>query len=227
MQVVSTLEMKELDRVSIEKFGIPSLILMENAGRGMAELACAILMAQGMKEVETGRVFVLAGKGNNGGDAFAAARHLKNRGVQVQILCVANDPSLKKDANVNFQITQKMKIPTRFVHSKEDLESVRKSIQEMDLVLDGLFGVGLTRKLDGLFKDVIRLVNETKKSVLAIDIPSGLNSDTGETLGIAIEAKYTGTLGAPKQGLYLKDGPKCSGEIAVIDISIPRELLSK
>ncbi len=219
-KAISTERMKALDRIAIEQYGIPSLILMENAGRGIVDLAEKIIQRNPKK------ILVVCGKGNNGGDGFVAARHLINRGHQVQVIVLAEAADLKDDPKLNHDILKRMHVPVLPITTGRKVARLKGLAQKSNLILDGIFGIGLTRPVGGLYYDVISILNHSGKPILAIDIPSGLNSDSGEELGIAIRAKATGTLGAAKRGLFIKDGPKCSGEITVIDISIPKKLLS-
>jgi len=251
--------MKKLDQIAIQQYGIPSLILMENAGRGIADLAERVIPAKagiykygspthfrrrtssssrkvlralgaGVKEFgddrrRKGKILIICGKGNNGGDGFVAARHLFNRGYRIQIVLLGPPQDLKDDAGTNFKILKKMKVPIKLITSENKTKLLGRLAQESDLIIDAIFGIGLTRPVTGIFYDVISILNASKKQILAIDVPSGLDSDSGEELGIAIQACATGTLAAAKRGLFLKAGPKCSGKIAVLDISIPKILL--
>ena len=218
MKSITTNRMKQLDRAAIERYGIPSLILMENAGRGISDLAEKMLKTRR-------RILVVCGKGNNGGDGFVAARHLSNRGFRVQVVLLTHPIHLKDDPKVNYQILKKMNVPVKHIVSQPQLRQFEKLVRKSDLIVDGIFGVGLERPVRGLFYDVISILNDSKKPILAIDVPSGLNSDSGEELGIAIRACATGTLAIPKRGLFLREGPRSSGKITVIDISIPRKLI--
>ena len=218
IKYVTTKQMKTLDRLAIERFGIPSILLMENAGRGIANLAESLLR-------DGKKILVVCGKGNNGGDGVVAARHLANRGCRVRVVLLARPGELKEDPALQFNILKKMGVPLFIVTLPRQLARVRTFVTTSDLVLDGIFGVGLVRPVSGLAARVIDLLNESGKQILAIDVPSGLNSDTGEVLGIAVRAKQTGTLGAAKRGLLVREGPKHSGRIKVLDISIPRTLI--
>ena len=214
-KAVTADQMRALDRRAIGEFGIPGLILMENAGRGIADLAQKILKNRK-------RIIVICGKGNNGGDGFVAARHLTNRGYKVDVILLANPDELKNDPKINFRILKSMRVPIKIVTSNKNFSSVLKN---SDLIIDAIFGIGLSRPVTGLFYDVISMLNESKKPVLSIDVPSGLNSDSGKVMGIAVRAKVTGTLGMAKRGLFVQKGPKLSGRVQVLDISIPINLL--
>jgi NAD(P)H-hydrate epimerase len=208
--------MKALDRAAIERCGIPSLILMENAGRGISDLAKR--MIDGKRK----NILVICGKGNNGGDGFVSARHLSNRGFKVKVFLLGNPADLTSDAKTNCRIVKKMGIPV----IQKSLSRLKILLKQANLIIDAIFGVGLTRPVEGIYREAISLINSCRKPVLAVDIPSGLDSDKGKVLGIAVRAKMTGTLGAAKRGLFLNDGPACSGKVKIIDISIPRKLIS-
>lgn len=218
MNYITTREMKRLDEAAIHDYGIPSLILMENAGRGIADLTER--MTRGRRK----KVLVICGKGNNGGDGFVAARHLANRGYRVALVLLAEPGDLKEDPKINFHILKKMHIPIHVLVSKRAVGRLGKLLKSAHFVLDGVFGVGLTRPVNGIFHDVIELMNRSGKHILAIDVPSGLNSDTGQVLGVAVRARATGTLGRAKRGLFVGDGPKHVGQVTVLDISIPQRL---
>ena len=219
-QEMRQLSHQDLDRIAIERYGIPSLILMENAGRGIAELAARMLKKRLRK------VLVVSGKGNNGGDGFVAARHLANQGFPVKVILLAHPKDLKADPEINFNILRKMKIPIVVVTSPRKLRGAKRVIEECDLIVDAIFGVGLKRSVSGLFYDVIFQLNASKKQILAVDIPSGLDGDSGKVLGIAVRARATGTLGVLKRGLCRGEGRKLAGKVTVLDISIPKKLLS-
>ena len=219
MKTISTNQMQLLDRIAIERFGIPSLILMENAGRGIAELAA------GMLKKRRAKVLVVSGKGNNGGDGFVAARHLANRGFSVKVVLLSHPKDLKDDPRINFNILRKMNIPVIIATSPHGLRRAKAFIKECDLIVDAIFGVGLGRAVTGLFYVLISHLNTSEKPILAVDIPSGLDSDTGRVLGIAVRADVTGTLGAAKRGLCRGAGRRLAGKVVVLDISIPKKLL--
>ena len=241
MKYVTAKQMKRLDQLAIEKYGIPSLLLMENAGRGIADLVGTVLkvpvpfgtvprrtVPRGTVLEGTGfEILAVCGKGNNGGDGFCAARHLANRGYRVKVALLAHPDELKDDPKVNYRILKKMGVPIEQITDGKRLTQFKTLVRNADLILDAIFGVGLTRPVEGIYFDAISVINQSRKPVLAVDIPSGLNSDTGEELGIAIRARLTGTLAAPKRGLFFGKGPECSGKITVLDISIPKRLINR
>jgi len=208
--------MQQIDQRAISVFGIPSLLLMENAGRGIAEFI--------YKTYRGKRVTILCGKGNNGGDGFVVARHLHNHGFSVYVLLAEKPDTLKADASINFKIVKNMKIAFSVLEDSETLRGLGDVIRKSDMVIDALFGVGLERPIEGIYRTIIEAINANAKTVIAVDISSGLNADTGKIMGVAVKASATATLGLPKQGLFLGEGPEYSGKIAVIDIGLPKEL---
>ncbi len=217
MKTVTSEEMRALDRKASEEFGIPSLLLMENAARGTADVVSA--------ELPSGSITVFAGKGNNGGDGFAAARHLHNRGFKVNVLLLADSKNLKGDASLNFQIISKMKIPVTEIRDSAAEKEISVFISEADLIVDALFGTGLRSALEGIYLSAVQAINRSGKRVISIDIPSGLDSDTGEVRSAAVKASATAVLGIMKKGLLTGRGPECTGKLYVVDISIPRVCL--
>ncbi|GAB4113828.1 MAG: NAD(P)H-hydrate dehydratase [Candidatus Caldatribacteriota bacterium] len=219
MKIVSSKEMKEIDQQAILEYGIPGLILMENAG---------IKIFQRIKEVypdlKSKRVVVLAGSGNNGGDSFVVARHLYNYGVRVRVMVVNSPLKFTKETKTNWEIINKMGLETILLEDFKK-ELIEKHLQEADLVIDGLLGTGLRGPVRGLVAEIITLVNQFKKEKIAIDVPSGLNSDQSIINGPCIQADLTITLGLPKIGLWLYPGAKYAGKVFIEDIGIPQPLL--
>lgn len=215
MRAVSARQMQKLDELAIRRFGISSLILMENAGRGIADLAAKMTAGPGKC------ILVIAGKGNNGGDGLVAARHLFNRGFKVRVILLAHSKDIKADPKINFNILKKMRVPVTIMTAPKQLAGFSRLLKHSDLLIDAIFGIGLKRPVSGPLYAVIHAMNDSKRKILAIDIPSGLDSDTGAVLGLAVRARVTGTLHAPKHGLFRGEGPKHCGKIRVLDISIP------
>ncbi|MDD5217769.1 MAG: NAD(P)H-hydrate epimerase [Candidatus Omnitrophica bacterium] len=219
MRGVTAAVMQALDRKAIEEYGIPGLLLMENAGRGIAEFIFDLSRRC--------RVTVFAGKGNNGGDGFVVARHLANRGCQVLILLFGDAAKLKDDPAVNYAIAVRMKIPVVAVGEAVTKEELIAYVERSDVIVDALFGVGLHAPPAGNYRQAVEAINQAAKTVVAVDVPSGIHADTGEVLGCAVRATHTATLGLPKKGLFEGRGPEYAGKIAVIHIGIPNEELEK
>lgn len=216
-------EMRELDRKAIEEFQIPGILLMENAGRNVTEEAVKVIDDPGKEKIA-----VLCGKGNNGGDGFVIARHLYNKGITVKVFLFAKiaDILTDGDASTNLRILLNMKIPVKECIDPLGTNDLLNNLGKYTILIDALFGTGLSGEVREPFKTLIRGINTLKKTVISADIPSGLDCNTGNVLGVAIKAKKTVTFAVAKQGFYLGEGSNYTGEIVVTDISIPRDLLS-
>ena len=214
--------MQELDRKAIETYRIPGIVLMENAGRGAAE---EILKA--FPDLQKKKVAIVAGKGNNGGDGFVIARHLTNCGVPVKVFLLTEPKALRGDAETNYYIFHRMKGEILSVSSSKDYQKVKKDFERADLLIDAIFGTGLDAEVRGYYREVIDHLNTLHQPIAAIDIPSGLNADTGKPFGTAVRATLTLTFGLPKLGLLISPGVDYVGTLKVIDIGIPRNLVEE
>ena len=226
VKAATAAEMRELDRRTVDEFGIPTLVLMENAGLRAADEAIRMLPS---RSAAGKNVVLLCGRGNNGGDGFVVARHLHNQGANPQVFLAGEIETvlLESDAaGQNLEMVLNMGLPIKEVLDLEAAQQVLPALSSADLVVDALLGTGLSGEVREPARSLIRLANESKRPVLAIDIPSGLCSDTGRILGAAVKAAKTVTFALPKKGFFIGDGPDCCGEIVVADISIPRQLLS-
>jgi NAD(P)H-hydrate epimerase len=210
---ISVRQAQAFDNYAQDKLGIPSIILMENAGRGVAE--AAIGMAKG-------NVAVICGTGNNGGDGFAAARHLINAGVRTKVFVIGSKTKLKNDPKTNLNILLKMGQRVKWVRSVKDLKGINRS----DIIIDALFGIGLNSPVKGIYLDVISFLNRSGIPILSVDVPSGLDADSGKVLGAAVRAKRTVTFVAPKRGFFMAEGPAHCGKIMVRDIGIKTRIAS-
>ncbi len=213
-------EVRALDRRAIEEFGLPGVILMENAGRGAAEL----LVSFGVH----GLVVVCCGKGNNGGDGFVIARHLDNRGITVRVLLFTRPEDLTGDAAINYQIIARAGLPIA-IHAANPVDdrAVRGELATAEWVVDALFGTGLTGPLRKPFDQIIAAINDSPARVLAVDIPSGLDCDTGKPLGPTVRAHHTATFVAMKKGFANPEAQQWLGQSHVIDIGAPRRLVEQ
>ncbi len=221
MKFVTASEMREIDRRAIEEFGIPSIVLMENAGIICAEEVLRLLDPRGERSVA-----VFAGKGNNGGDGFVTARKLFNKECSVQVLFFQKPSEMKPDPLTNFKILEKMKVSMLNCAEKCDMVQMKNALCGVNVIVDALFGIGLTKPIEEPFKTAIELMNDAQKTVVAVDIPSGLHADTGEVMGVCVRAKTTVTFGLPKKGFLSKEAGKFLGRVTVSDISIPHVLLN-
>jgi NAD(P)H-hydrate epimerase len=212
-------QVRAIDRRAIEEFGVPGVVLMENAGRGAAE----VLVSLGAR----GPVVVCCGKGNNGGDGFVITRHLDNRGLPVRVLLFAKPEDLTGDAAVNHTILQRSGVPIAvYAGPAVDGAALGQELTAAEWVVDALFGTGLAGAVRAPFDAVIAAVNASGAKVMAVDIPSGLDCDTGEPLGPTVRAHHTVTFVAMKQGFANPAAREWLGVVHVADIGAPRAALS-
>lgn len=220
MKVVTAKEMRELDRRATAEYGVPSLLLMENAGA-----AVAVEVERRFGPVRGKRIVVCCGKGNNGGDGFVAARHLHNRGAAVRVLLCAKRAEIAGDPRINLQILEKTGLPILPVETGEEVAGAREAIAASDILLDALLGTGLTGAAKGQAASLIAAVNEAGRPVVALDLPSGLGSDDGLLRGPYVRATCTVTFALPKRSLLLYPAAAAAGEVVVADIGMPAPLL--
>lgn len=218
MKLVTAQEMRELDRRTIEEVGVPSLVLMENAGRSTYQVLRREFPDLG------GPVGIAAGRGNNGGDGFVVARHLANDGFPVTVFLLAEKSQVQGDARVNLDILDRMGVEVSEVLTEEDLSLAVHRLSRVELIVDALLGTGLNAPVRGLLGTLIDRINHLRPRVVAVDIPSGLSADTGEPLGIAVRADVTVTYGFPKLGQVLPPGRDYAGRLWQVDIGIPPAL---
>lgn len=218
MKLLTPLQMKNIDRTAIENIGIPGIVLMENAALQVVAKATSMLKGRGAN------VTIIAGAGNNGGDAFAVTRHLLSLGYSVSCYGMIPLEQYRGDAHTNGMILKNMGLDIPVISNDDILERLARSCRQSDLVIDGLFGTGLNREVEGLCSRVIDVVNENASLVLSIDIPSGVDGLTGKILGNCIRADATVTFFLPKLGMVQYPGATCMGEVTVADIGIPYAL---
>ncbi len=223
MRLLKAAEMNLLDKTAMEDYAIPGLLLMENAGRAVAQEACQILAGQ----EAAGRILIFAGRGNNAGDAFVAARHLHQKGFDVRLFLLYKPEELQGDTQVNWQILRKLGLRYQLVLGERDLHVVKIALLNACLVIDGIFGTGFHSPMAELAKNTIELINTSDKPVLAIDLPSGLLADTGMVPSVAIKAQKTVTFVSPKLGLVLENALPYVGELKVADICLPEETFDR
>jgi hydroxyethylthiazole kinase-like uncharacterized protein yjeF len=212
MKVSRVSEMRNLDRKATDDFGITQELLMENAG----EAAYFVILREfGVR----GRKFVVfCGVGNNGGDGFVVARKIHSTGGMVRVFFLGESDKLEGVAKKNFDIISRMPIEVSNVQS---IEQMKEATSDCDTIVDAIFGTGLSREVTGIYKDAIQLINDSKKKVFSIDIPSGINGDTGQVMGSAVRSSYTITYGLPKIGNMLYPGFDFCGKLYVSHISFP------
>ena len=215
MKVSSVGEMRAMDRSAVETYGIAELLLMENAGLA----ACTVLERElGIRD----RTFLIfCGGGNNGGDGFVAARKILSAGGTPEVFILGDPGKYRGAARTNFDILNRLPVAAARLDSPEKASD---ALSRCDAVVDALLGTGIDREVTGLYAETIRMINESGKPVLSLDIPSGVNGDTGRVMGDAIEADYTVTFGLPKIGNLLMPGNALCGRLFVTHISFPPEL---
>jgi len=230
--VLSRRQVRACDTYAIEHFKIPSLVLMENAGSAAARYILDLLD----NPADSG-VCIIAGSGNNAGDGFVVARHLSNETVNVEILICGSRDRLKPDALANLVIVENMKLPIHYLdtssHSDEAalLESISQTVgklagsRQVNLVVDALLGTGATGPPKQPLRAVIEALNQLNKTVVALDIPSGLDCDTGKPLEVAVRAHHTITFAAMKKGFLIPDAQDYIGKVSVASIGISTALL--
>jgi ADP-dependent NAD(P)H-hydrate dehydratase / NAD(P)H-hydrate epimerase len=214
MKILTSEQMRNIDRRTTESFGIPSIVLMENA-------ALAVIDAIQAHYPSIDRAAIFCGTGQNGGDGLAVARHLENRGVVPSIFIVGDRSKLTGDAQTNFLTCQRLAIPIYDVTDAEHVEDVLVRASDADIIVDAIFGTGLDRAPAGVHAEVIRAVAELRLPVVAVDLPSGANASSSEVFDPCIQAEITVTFAAPKICHVFEPAATYCGEVIVADISIP------
>ncbi len=219
MRVVTASEMREIDRRTIEEFGVPSLDLMEKAGGGAAQ----VIAGQGLQKGEN--VVVLCGQGNNGGDGFVAARYLRQWGANVTCWVIAERDELTSDALRNLVQAEDAGVPIRPFHLEESDEQLARDLSTAKVAIDALLGTGANGRLRDPVRRVTRLLNDSSARVYSLDVPTGMDADTGEADPNCVQAAMTITFGFPKRGLYSLPGRDLCGDITVVDLGYPENAL--
>jgi NAD(P)H-hydrate epimerase len=224
MKILTAAEMREVDRLSTTRHGVPSLALMEHAGKSVAQFIESRFPGFAQR-----RIVVLCGKGNNGGDGFVVARHLLRMGAKPRVFLLADPRELKGDAAGNFRRWKKASRELRVIRSAQQWQSSKEVVASADIVVDALLGTGVRGPVEGLLREAIQDLNRRRpgQMVVAVDIPSGLHADTGEVQGAAVVADDTVTFTAPKPGLLLAAGPGHVGRLVVRQIGSPPELIEE
>lgn len=232
MYYLTVKEINKIDRLASEKYGIPSIILMENAGRAVAEETIKTLKrkkyappakANWRRAGKTQKVAIFCGSGKNGGDGFVSARYLFNHGYKIKVYLLKNPTLISGDPLTNFTILKKMGVKTKIV-SVNTLSNLSNELRSADCIIDAIFGTGLKGKIEGISAEVIKLVNQTKKPIISVDIPSGLDADNGFSLGECAKAKVTVTMGYLKKGFLNPQAKKFIGKLVVANIGYPKQL---
>jgi NAD(P)H-hydrate epimerase len=219
MRPLTRAEVREIDRRAIEEYGMSGLVLMENAGRGCVDL----LMQLGCK----GPVAVVSGKGNNAGDGFVIARHLDLRGVPVNVILLAAASELRGDAVSNYAVIERAQLPISDVSANAIKSALENKLQNCEWIVDAILGTGASGPPREPFAAAIRVINESRAKRLAVDLPSGLDCDTGQPADPTIRADHTGTFVAPKIGFGQPAAIPYLGQVHVLDIGAPRRLVNR
>lgn len=213
-------EMRQLDAVTINELGVPGLVLMENAGRGVVdELVDIFGDLYGLK------IVIVCGRGNNGGDGFVVGRYLDSIGCDVDIHLACEEKAVKGDGKFQLGLVKKLGLPVMIIPEKGSLQKLRGSLAGADVVIDAILGTGAKGELSARLASILSVLNEAEAFKLAIDAPSGVEMDTGSLMGEAFIADLTVTFGLPKRGHFLYPGNYYCGQLSVVDIGIPRKIL--
>jgi NAD(P)H-hydrate epimerase len=216
LRPLSREEVRGLDVRAAEDLALPTLVLMENAGRGAAEV---LRRWAG----PSARIVIVCGPGNNGGDGGVVARHLDAWGHPVRAVWLAERAKLRGDAAAQWSILDRSGVDQA---SLADAERFAELIKDADWLVDGLFGTGLSRPVEGPMRAAIESMNRSGKPILALDLPSGLDCDTGQPLGAAVRARVTASFVAPKLGFSQPGAAEYTGEVEVVEIGLPRCLIA-
>lgn len=219
MRLVKSFEMREMDRLTIQDLGIPGVVLMENAARG----ATRIFMDH-FEPSKDAHVVILCGGGNNGGDGYVMARYLTEAGAAVTVIVLSELKKISGDARINLDVIQRMNIEVLEIPDAKKWVKGRRMVRACDAIIDGILGTGLNSPVKGFYRKVIEEVNSLDKPVMSVDIPSGLNADTGQIMGVAMKADLTVTFGFPKIGQLVFPGAEVVGRLARVDIGIPESI---
>lgn len=216
MKVATVDEMRAMDRAAMETFGIEEAILMEHAG-----LASTSVLSQQVGGILNKTFIIVSGVGNNGGDGFVVARLIHSAGGRVNVFLIGDADKLRGAAAANYRILKRLPIEA---YSISSLEDIRHDVMNCDIIIDAIFGTGLDRDIGGLAAEVIDLLNGSGKRILSLDLPSGINGNTGVIMGRAVRADHTVTFGLPKLGAMLFPGYDCCGKLHCTHISFPPSL---
>jgi hydroxyethylthiazole kinase-like uncharacterized protein yjeF len=219
MKIVTAKEMRNIDYQTINEIGIPGVVLMENAGLGVVQAI------ERDFPLQTFSIAIFAGKGNNGGDGLVIARYLVRKGYKAIIYLLAEPDKFIGDALINLRIAQNIGLNIEYILSDEQLNEKKGIISQNNLIIDAIFGTGLSGPVRGFASNVIDYLNSTGIPIVAVDLPSGLDSDTGKVEGSCIKAVMTVTIALPKRGLLLYPGAKFVGKLEIADIGIPQSVI--
>lgn len=219
---ITSQQIQRLDSIAINQYKIDSLFLMENAGRSVADEVVSILKNKKIKKIA-----IICGKGNNGGDGFVAARYLINQGFEVKNFLLGKVKEITSDSRANLDMLLKSNQKILEIPNLKAFNSMEKNIKDCSLIIDAIFGVGLKGKVKEPFKTVINFLNRSGKMVVSIDVPSGLDANTGLPLGVCVKADKTISFTLAKKGFFLNQGPDFVGKLKIAGIGIPKSLIQR
>lgn len=220
IRYVTASQMKNIDRTAIERHKVPAKKLMEKAGKAVA--------SEARKLVKRGsHVLVIAGYGNNGGDGFVAARYLKTEGYSITLFLVGRPKIMSREAEANLGSIIDLECPASLMSTSGEMERAFSNMDRCQMVIDAVFGTGIKAELDQFYVSLIEKINSLKVPIVSVDIPSGLNADTGEPASAAIKATKTVTLALPKLGFKNPLSKKYTGDVIVADIGIQKTIISE
>lgn len=221
--ILNRSQVRDVDRRAITEYGLAGVVLMENAGRGATELLCQ----QGCQ----GPVMILAGKGNNGGDGFVMARHLAIRGISTRLILCCPAVELQGDAAINYRVLQRAGLGGTELPREGGPQTITDFmtplLREAAWIVDALLGTGTQGAVREPYHEVIAVINEARRPVLAVDLPSGMDCDSGEPCGICVRAAVTATFVALKPGFAVPGAAQWTGRVEVIDIGVPPRLIEE
>lgn len=226
MKIVTREQMQEIDRITTLEYGLSSAILMENAGiQAFLAIKDYLQQIDEVAPLAGVKIAVLCGGGNNGGDGFVIARHLFNHGVRVTIYLLTTEEKIRGDALINLEAARQFGVPIQIVTNSDELNAIIPQLQHNKVIIDAILGTGLIGQVKGLYGSAIKIINEIFVPVIAIDIPSGLDANTGMPLGEAVHAAITVTFGLPKVGMMIPHEIEYVGKLVVANISFPPQLI--
>src|SRR3954466_2106492 len=222
MKILTAKQIREIDRLSSEQFGIPSILLMENAGMRVVEA-----LEERFEDLEDLTIGIICGKGNNGGDGFVVARQLIQKGTYPFIFLLGREEDVAGDARINLDILKAIGHAPTVITDAEEWYKEKVDLLDADIIVDALLGTGLTKPVSGLYGEVIESLSEDfpRAEIISIDFPSGLPADSAHPVGPAVEADATVTFTAVKPCLVLSPNQVYAGDVILADIGNPAELL--
>jgi NAD(P)H-hydrate epimerase len=218
LKVADVETMRNIDSYCINELKIPGIVLMENA---------ALKVVKNIDTKKYSSFCIICTKGNNGGDGFAVARHLYNLGKCINVFLIGNEKNMSNDCRINYDILKNLGVKVDIIDNSQQIEKVKSAIYFSDMTIDAIFGTGLSRDVEGIYGDIISLINENSKYVLSIDIPSGLSGDTGKVLKNSIKANKTVSFQLYKKGFLNYEADEFTGSIIIEDIGIPSIAINK